>query len=125
MAGQEDGKERFKKIKKLLILGAAYKADVGDDRLSPTYKLIESLKKHVKNISIHDPYIKKFHKKFNIDKFQCLIFCVNHQVYKKINFKNINKSDYVIDLNNVLSKKQINFVKKKTNNIFVLGNSLK
>jgi UDP-N-acetyl-D-glucosamine dehydrogenase len=41
----------------ILILGLAYKANVDDDRESPTYKLIEKLEAHGATVSFHDPHI--------------------------------------------------------------------
>jgi UDP-N-acetyl-D-glucosamine dehydrogenase len=41
----------------ILILGLAYKANVDDDRESPTYKLIEKLEALGATVSFHDPHI--------------------------------------------------------------------
>jgi UDP-N-acetyl-D-glucosamine dehydrogenase len=42
---------------RILILGLAYKANVDDDRESPTYKLIEKLEALGALVSYHDPHI--------------------------------------------------------------------
>src|SRR5271170_554590 len=42
---------------RILILGLAYKADVDDDRESPSYHLMDLLKQHVAEISYHDPHM--------------------------------------------------------------------
>ncbi len=42
---------------KVLILGIAYKADVDDDRESPSYMLMDLLKKRGAEISYYDPHI--------------------------------------------------------------------
>jgi UDP-N-acetyl-D-glucosamine dehydrogenase len=42
---------------RILILGLAYKANVDDDRESPTYKLIEKLEAHGAVVQYHDPHI--------------------------------------------------------------------
>ncbi|MCX8022648.1 MAG: nucleotide sugar dehydrogenase [Syntrophorhabdaceae bacterium] len=42
---------------KVLILGVAYKANVDDDRESPSYRLMEKLEKLGANVSYNDPYI--------------------------------------------------------------------
>jgi UDP-N-acetyl-D-glucosamine dehydrogenase len=42
---------------RILILGLAYKANVDDDRESPTYKLIEKLEALGARVSYHDPHI--------------------------------------------------------------------
>jgi UDP-N-acetyl-D-glucosamine dehydrogenase len=41
----------------VLILGIAYKANVDDDRESPSYVLMDLLKKRGANVSYYDPYI--------------------------------------------------------------------
>jgi len=42
---------------KILIMGVAYKRDVGDERESPAFKIIDLLKKLGARIDYHDPYI--------------------------------------------------------------------
>jgi UDP-N-acetyl-D-glucosamine dehydrogenase len=42
---------------KILLLGLAYKADVDDDRESPSYILIEKLEARGASVVYHDPYI--------------------------------------------------------------------
>src|SRR6185437_12735181 len=42
---------------KVLVLGLAYKADVDDDRESPSYVLMELLKHRGASVSYYDPYV--------------------------------------------------------------------
>ena len=51
--------EEGKSIKgaRVLILGLAYKANVDDDRESPTYKLIEKLEHLGAEVAYHDPHV--------------------------------------------------------------------
>ncbi len=42
---------------KVLILGLAYKPDVDDDRESPSYVLLDLLKKRGAEVAYHDPYV--------------------------------------------------------------------
>jgi UDP-N-acetyl-D-glucosamine dehydrogenase len=42
---------------KILIMGIAYKADVDDDRESPSYALLDLLKKRGSEVSYYDPHI--------------------------------------------------------------------
>jgi UDP-N-acetyl-D-glucosamine dehydrogenase len=42
---------------KVLILGLAYKADVDDDRESPSYVLMDLFKERGAEVSYHDPYV--------------------------------------------------------------------
>jgi UDP-N-acetyl-D-glucosamine dehydrogenase len=50
--------EQGKSLKnaKIFLLGVAYKKDVGDDRESPSYKLMELLGKKGANVVYNDPY---------------------------------------------------------------------
>ena len=49
--------EKSVKNSRILILGLAYKADVDDDRESPTYHLIEKLEALGALVSYHDPHL--------------------------------------------------------------------
>jgi UDP-N-acetyl-D-glucosamine dehydrogenase len=42
---------------KVLIVGLAYKANVDDDRESPSYRLLEKLKEKGAEMAYHDPYV--------------------------------------------------------------------
>jgi UDP-N-acetyl-D-glucosamine dehydrogenase len=42
---------------RVLLLGLAYKANVDDDRESPTYKLIEKFESLGANVAYHDPHV--------------------------------------------------------------------
>lgn len=42
---------------KILILGLSYKANVDDDRESPSYHLLEMLKQRGAEVAYHDPYV--------------------------------------------------------------------
>jgi len=51
------GRQRSLSGSKVLILGVAYKADIGDTRESPALKLIELLRNAGAEISYHDPFV--------------------------------------------------------------------
>jgi len=42
---------------KVTILGLAFRGDINDSRLSPTYGIISSLKEEVRELVVHDPFI--------------------------------------------------------------------
>jgi UDP-N-acetyl-D-glucosamine dehydrogenase len=46
------------KDSRVLVLGAAYKPDVGDLRESPAIRVMEMLKKRGAEVSFHDPYVE-------------------------------------------------------------------
>ena len=51
------GGERSLKGSRVLVLGVAYKADIGDMRESPALKLIELLRNAGAEVSYHDPHV--------------------------------------------------------------------
>jgi UDP-N-acetyl-D-glucosamine dehydrogenase len=50
-------KERSLKGSKVLVLGVAYKADIGDVRESPALKLIDLLRNAGSEVAYHDPHV--------------------------------------------------------------------
>ena len=42
---------------RILVVGLAYKADVDDERESPSYVLMETLKHRGAEVAYHDPYV--------------------------------------------------------------------
>ena len=100
-----------KKIKKILILGIAYKKNIEDTRESSGVKIFEKLKENKEQIEYCDPFVNKY--KFNINnkpvfinskknsenvfkKYDCFILCADHDVF---NYKKLNKTNkYIIDL---------------------------
>jgi UDP-N-acetyl-D-glucosamine dehydrogenase len=89
--------EQGKSLKgaKVLILGAAYKKDVDDDRESPSYKLMELLMAKGAEVQYNDPHIPKLHagRKYNYDlsstelsaenlaRTDCVLVATNHTAY--------------------------------------------
>jgi UDP-N-acetyl-D-glucosamine dehydrogenase len=51
------GRQRSLKGSRILVLGVAYKADIGDVRESPAVKLIELLRNGGSDVSYHDPHV--------------------------------------------------------------------
>ena len=51
--------EHSKSVKafRILVLGLSYKANVDDDRESPSYVLMEKLKQRGPDVAYHDPYV--------------------------------------------------------------------
>ena len=98
---------------------------MGDFRHSPSVALINNLKKKIKNIKTYDPFLDDNNdiiKTKNLKKFDVLIFCVNHDQFKKFNFSKILKfKNYCFDLNHVIPKKNLEKIEKKKNKIFILG----
>ena len=117
------------KDKKILLCGLTYKEDTNDIRNSPTLNLINFLLKQSKKISVYDPWVGennlklkniKFIKKLNYEN-NIIIFTVAHKIFHKIKIEKINKDTKIFDLNNCLSKNQIDKLKKKNIQTNILG----
>ena len=87
---------------KILLLGLAYKANVEDDRESPTYAIMDLLESRGANVSYNDPHIPviqagRSHVRFSgrcsqlIDKsYDVIVLCTAHEEYRDFNFKELD-----------------------------------
>ena len=76
-------KEILLKNSRILILGVAYKKDIGDTRESPAIDIIESLLDKSVEVSFYDPYVDEL--------------IVNKQsVFKEQDLKDVSNYDMVI-----------------------------
>jgi UDP-N-acetyl-D-glucosamine dehydrogenase len=77
---------------KILILGAAYKPNIGDLRESPALDIIGILQKKGANVVYHDPYIRHISEKgvrlscvenliFEVESADCVAIITNHSDY--------------------------------------------
>jgi len=80
---------------KILILGIAYKKDIGDQRESPAFKIIELLESKGAKVDYNDPFIpivpkmRKFKiskssinlNKNSLQKYDCVMILTNHSCY--------------------------------------------
>lgn len=95
----------------VLILGAAYKADIDDLRESPALDIIHLLEEKGANVSYHDPYIPAIHHdeidmqsvenlEQAVKSVDCVVIVTNHTVYdyKKI----MQDAKLIIDTRNAL-----------------------
>lgn len=115
-------RKKFKKKKlKVLIIGVSYKANVDDDRESPSFKIMKILKKNNINFSYHDPFFSKLRigrqnkfnlksitlNKKNIVNFDASLIVTDHD---NIDYDLLAKySKFVIDTRGVMYKKKLNF----------------
>jgi UDP-N-acetyl-D-glucosamine dehydrogenase len=95
------------KNKKCLLIGLAYKKDIGDCRESPTFEMMNILKKNSVKFEYYDPYIKKIPKtrnysfnnksveltKKNLEQFDFVIILTNHSI---INYNNLARYSKII-----------------------------
>ena len=98
---------------KILLLGLAYKADVDDDRESPSYILIEKLEAKGARVDYHDPYVPAIRpsrehshlagrKSMQIDSVADLVLVSTaHAPFKSHNFSKLNVP--LVDTRNCVS----------------------
>jgi UDP-N-acetyl-D-glucosamine dehydrogenase len=96
---------------KILILGVAYKKNVGDTRESPAFEIIETLLKKGGRVFYHDPFVERFKNEFfdlksieltekNLKKMDCVVLVTDHQ---QLNYKLIVQSARkILDTRNAL-----------------------
>ena len=109
-------------IRKVLIIGVAYKNDVDDTRESPAIDFIKYLSKKKIHVDFFDPNVKilksrklkknYYSKKINseiLKKYNCVIILANHS---NINYNLINKySNLIIDTRNVYKNEKDKIIK--------------
>src|SRR3954470_8819469 len=61
---------------RILILGVAYKADIGDTRETPAEKLVELLRTAGADVSFHDPHVSEFDGMSSVDLDPAAYDCV-------------------------------------------------
>jgi len=99
---------------RILILGLAYKANVDDDRESPTYVLMELLEQLGAVVDYHDPHLPvipltREHAAFAgrcsiatiADDVDLILLATAHDCYRSINFSNFRAA--LVDTRNAIS----------------------
>jgi UDP-N-acetyl-D-glucosamine dehydrogenase len=86
---------------KILILGIAYKANVDDDRESPSYVIMESLENRGAIVSYNDPHVPVIREGRSNDAvagrecvpissdYDVLVLCTNHKEYLEFDFESL------------------------------------
>jgi UDP-N-acetyl-D-glucosamine dehydrogenase len=98
------GRQRSLSGSKVLILGVAYKADIGDTRESPALKLIELLRNAGAEIAYHDPFVAELDEvglasvELDPPAYDCVVIVTAHSEldYTEI----VEQAHVVIDLRN-------------------------
>lgn len=99
---------------RVLILGAAYKADIDDVRESPALDIIHLLRQKGALVTYHDPYIKSVtHNDWKLDSIEdyikavkevdCVVIVANHKVYDYDAI--LNNAKLIVDSRNALGAK--------------------
>jgi nucleotide sugar dehydrogenase len=90
------------KVKRVGILGLAYKGDLKVDILSPTKDIVAILKKHNINVKVHDPYytiqeindrcgVDSFNFPEGMDEFEMILLVSDHSLYRYTPVINITR----------------------------------
>ena len=92
-------KEILLKNSKILVLGVAYKKDIGDTRESPAIDIIESLLDKSVEVSFYDPFVDEFivnkesilkdENLENLSNYDLVIIHTPHTSFNNIDFENI------------------------------------
>ena len=130
--------ERVKEImggslvdKKILILGIAYRSEVGDTRYTAAEKFYDAAISEGCEVFTHDPFVGYWEEKgFQVTKelpspfgFDVVVFCVPHQLYRNLNIAQWlgNAKPLIYDCDGVLSSDTIRNLKHGGFNIATTG----
>src|ERR671934_299006 len=100
------GKQRALKGSKVLVLGVAYKNDIGDTRESPALKLMELLRNAGSDVSYHDPHVPELNGERSVplepSKFDCVAIVTAHSGidYDKL----VDDAQLVVDFRNATGR---------------------
>ena len=110
---------------KIAVLGLAFRGEVSDTRLSPSFEVINQFIKKGHKVSVHDPYVKKessLPKSIkltsnlkSITKDADLIFIsTDHKLYSRLDSSYLKKNSIIYDGRNILNRSKIKNSIKKT-----------
>lgn len=73
-------------LSRWVVLGVAYKADVGDERNSPALQIAHRLMERGLSITIHDPFIERFNRPLEsaIRGAEALLLVTDHSMYREL-----------------------------------------
>jgi UDP-N-acetyl-D-glucosamine dehydrogenase len=87
---------------KILVLGVAYKADIGDVRESPAEKLIELLRNAGAEIAYHDPHVPQFNGLRSVplepEQYDCVTIVTAHSVIDYADV--VHRGKVIVDFRN-------------------------
>jgi UDP-N-acetyl-D-glucosamine dehydrogenase len=100
------GKQRSLSGSKILVLGVAYKADIGDTRESPAIKLMELLRNAGAEVAYHDPHVPELNGARSVAlepaNYDCVTIVTAHSGidYDRL----VEDSQVVVDLRNATGR---------------------
>jgi len=89
-----------KSLRTAALLGLAFRGDTDDDRLSPSYDIIDRLRALNVTVKVHDPYVKKPSRSDvqvsdnlveTLAKTDGIIIVTDHSVYKDLDYDKVAK----------------------------------
>jgi len=96
---------------RILVLGVAYKRDIGDVRESPALKLISLLQNAGAEVSYHDPHVPHLHEPglelssiaYEPGSYDCVVVVTDHSSldYERL----VDEAVLVVDLRNATGAK--------------------
>ncbi len=103
---------------KIAVLGLAFRGDITDARLSPTYTVVQEFLKRGCKVAVHDPYILEdgllpsnvflsSDLKSVVDKAGLIFISTDHKVYSNLNSRSFAKAHQplvIFDGRNILKK---------------------
>jgi UDP-N-acetyl-D-glucosamine dehydrogenase len=101
------GAQKPLKGSKILLVGVAYKADIGDVRESPAEKLLELLRTAGADVAYHDPYVAEFDglrsSPLDAKAYDCVAIVTAHSSidYEQL----VDDASVVVDLRNATGAK--------------------
>lgn len=69
---------------RVAVLGQAFKADIDDDRLSPSLRVIEALERRRADVRVHDPYLREETLEEVLRDAEAVVLATNHAQYGDI-----------------------------------------
>jgi UDP-N-acetyl-D-mannosaminuronic acid dehydrogenase len=69
---------------RVAVLGQAFKADIDDDRLSPSLRVIEALERRRAEVRVHDPYLREESLEEVLRDAEAVVLATNHAQYGDI-----------------------------------------
>ena len=102
------GRQRSLSGSKVLVLGVAYKADIGDTRESPAIKLIELLRTAGAEVAYHDPFVPQLPEAelssvdLDPEAHDCVVVVTAHSQLDYADL--VRRSHVVVDLRNATGK---------------------
>lgn len=80
------GLTRGRDVRKVAVLGASYKADVGDERESPALQVAELLGKGGAPVVVHDPFVEDYAGPLDdvLRDADCIVLLTDHTVYREL-----------------------------------------